>query len=221
MNIDLKNVNIADANDFKRLEEVWNEHFDFEHSFEPYKEKISTLNIIVGFGRGFWAGVHDYFYLVYHTKKNRFYWYLRNIESDSDIYFYELDENTNILNLLKTSAIEGNFDEFDDALNYNVLYSLSVGDIKKTPQDMKSTSLNDLFGEDTEQLRIALMNYRPATLGSKYPHKEYHLNYFLPAYHKIQDNLINEYNAGTFEVSRIEDKLFIKLNDDTFELKKI
>ena len=42
------------------LEEDWTFYFDNQYDFAPYRKLLSRLNIIVGFGRGFWAGVDDY-----------------------------------------------------------------------------------------------------------------------------------------------------------------
>lgn len=220
MNLDLKKVNIANDEDIKEVENEWNFYFDNKHSFLPYKEKLSKLNIIVGFGRGFWAGVHSYSYLTYHVELDKFYWYLRDVESDQDVFFYELEEDAAILKLLKTKVIEKNFDEFDKVLNYDNLHYLSLGkEILKL--NLKRVTLKELFGEDTEKLRIALMEYQPASRGSKYPHKEFHKKYFVPALQKELDKQIENYNKGSFEVYRKRNNLYIKINDEHFHLKKI
>lgn len=213
MNIDIKKVNIASEEDLKEVEKEWNDYFDHEYTFLPIKEALSKLNIVVGFGRGFWAGVHGYSYLVYHRERDSFYWYLRDIESDQTVYFYEIPDDATILQLLKTKAIKDQFDAYDEALNF--------GNIKRITEEYKLTPLNDLFGEDTKQLRIALMQYQPGSYGSTYPHEEYHEKYFLPAYEKALDEKIKDYNKNLFTVYREKGKLYIQLGEDRFEMKKV
>ncbi|MCK1999917.1 hypothetical protein MZM54_00790 [[Brevibacterium] frigoritolerans] len=221
MNLNLKNINITIDEDWEMLKEEWNDYFDNELSFSPYHKLLSKLNIIVGFGRGFWRGVDGYFYLVYHKENQRFYWYLRNNESDTDIYFYEVDEHSGILELLRTKSYEENFAEFDVELNFGTLYLLSIGETNETSGEMSPVPLSTLFGEDTEQLRIALMYFYPGSYGSKYPHKEFLKRFFLPAYQQKIDEKIQSYNKGSFNVFRKGDSIYIQLQEDIYELKKV
>jgi hypothetical protein len=220
LGLELEKVNITTEEDWNALEKEWDGYFDHEYSFTPYKDLLSKLNIIVGFGRGFWGGAHGYFYLVYHTETKNYYWYLRNIESDKDVYFYKVDDKADIFALLRTKSIKGNFDEFDNELDFNTLYPLSIGEQTNLPEYLTPVPLTDIFGEDTEQLRIALMYFRPGEYGSRYPHLEFHERFFLPVYQNELDKTVQAYNQGPFHVFREENQLLIQLNNDIYELKK-
>ena len=219
--MNLKEINITSKKDWESLEEKWNNYFSNEIPFSPYKQLLSKLNIIVGFGRGFWSGVHGYFYLVYHKEKDRFYWYLRDIESDDNVHFYEVDENEPIFDLLKTTPIEKNFKEFDAALDFSTLYRMSIGDTNELPENVKPASLVELFGEDTEQLRIALMYFYPGNHGSRYPHREFHQRFFKPFYEKKLDEAIQTFNQNPNPIYRKESDLFLDFNGDTYQLVKV
>lgn len=219
MNIDLKEVNIANEEDIKEVEDEWNYYFDNQYSFSPYKEKLLKINIIVGFGRGFWAGVHGYSYLIYHKELDKFYWYLRDIESDKDVFFYEIEQKHQIFSMLKNMPIEQNFDVYDHVIDYGVLYALSCGNISEIPKEYKAVDLKELFGEDTEQLRIALMEYRPATRDT-YPHQEFHRKVFVPAFQNKLNNKARQYNQSYFNVFRNGEELCINLDGDIFKLIK-
>lgn len=225
MKLDFTNINIAEEVDFENIQEEWEflceDYIEEGKDFSFYKDLLSKLNIIVGFGRGFWAGVKYYFYLVYHKETKKFYWYLRNYETDYGVYFYEIKKDAEIFNLLQTKSIRYNWNEFDEILDFNTLYVLSLGtypDIKEIQDNYKPTPLEEIFGEDTKQLRIALMCFNPASSGSKYPHKEFDKIYFDPIHKKRLDKQVDEYNKGEFEVFRKNNTLYIKLNGDTFKL---
>lgn len=220
MKLELKKVNIAKNEDYIELKEKFYEYFDQEIPFEPIKEKLSNLNIVSGFGRGFWAGVHGYFYVVYHKENDKFYWYLQNIESDEDVYFYELRDDAYILKLLQSKPIEKNFYDYDAAANYGDLYPLSVGKKDKIPEYLKEVSLEELFREDTEELRVALMEFRPATQGTKYPHREFDIQYSLPAYKNQLDDQVKKYNQSEYTIFRKGEQLYIDLDGDVFKLEK-
>lgn len=221
MNLKLKNINITTDEDWETVRNDWNDYFDNECSFSPYRRLLSKLNVIVGFGRGFWRGVDGYFYLVYHKENRKYYWYLRNNESDTEIYFYEVEEQSAILELLRTKSYVKNFEEFDAILNFGALYLLSIGETNEMTRELSPASLTSLFGEDSEQLRIALMYFYPGSYGSNYPHKEFLKRFFLPAQQQGLDEKIESYNKGSFNVFRKGDNTYIQLQEDTFELKKL
>jgi len=222
--LDLKNVNITSEKDWESLEKEWNSYYNYEKfrfSFDPYRKLLSNLNVIVGFGRGFWGGVDDYFYLVFHQETKKFYWYLRDIDEDTEVYFYEVNERAKILQLLQTTSIDGNFQEYNKVLNYDLLFDLSIGKTDELPENMKKVTLTELFGEDTEQLRIALMYFQPAGESNGYPHDEFEERFFFPHVQNEMDQEIDIYNNSTFHVFRKDEKMYITLNNDTFELKKV
>ncbi|PGK51764.1 hypothetical protein CN918_28650 [Priestia megaterium] len=219
-NLDLTKVNITSEEDWMMLKEEWTYYFDNQHDFAPYRKLLSRLNIIVGFGRGFWASVDDYFYLTYHQDKGQYYWYVRNIEKDDEVYFYKVANNAPILDLLTKKAIEDNFREYDEILDYSLLYTMSNGEVDKLPAHISPVELADVFGEDSLQLRMALMNFGPGSQGSMYPHLEFHHRFFKSALGQTMDKMIDKYNSGTFKVFREGECLFVQLNDDVFELTK-
>lgn len=220
MNLDFKNINITMTEDWKVLKREWEYYFDGEYAFEPYQELLSKLNIIVGFGRGFWSGTHGYFYLVFHKDTQKFYWYLRDIESDDKVFFYEIEENSEIFSLLNSKSIDGHFDEFDSVLDFKTLHPLSIGNTENMKDGFKMATLTELFGEDTKRLRMALMYFSPASQGSHYPHGEFHKQYFLPKQRDELEVQARAYNEGTFHVFREDNNLYIQLNEDVFKLVK-
>lgn len=227
-NIDFTNVNISFPDDVEQVESGFFDYFSDEEckeSFSPYKEKLAQLHTIVGFGRGFWAGVSDYFYLMYHKGTKKFYWFLKNNESDSDVYLYEINESDAIFALLSHYSIEANFELYDKTLDYNALYYLSVGKesnlSKEQTERYRYTPLTDIFGEDTEELRIALMNYYPASSGSFYPHKEYEKQILAPLLKEQLQQQVATYNASDFQVFEKNNGLYITFGDDTFKLTKL
>lgn len=228
MTLQLNKVNITSEEDWKEVEQDWKGWFEDEEAseekmdFAPYKEMLEKLQVIVGFGRGFWGGVSDYYYVVYHSETKRYYWYLRDIESDTSVYFYEIHRNAEILELLQTTSIPGYYDEFDKALDFEVLWELAHGNAVEMKHNVKAVSLTELFGEDTEELRVALMHFFPGSYGSRYPHHEFHNRFFNPAYQKQLDKEVEAYNQlESIHVFRKGNKLMIQMNDEVFELKKV
>lgn len=228
MTLQLNTVNITLQEDLEEVERDWKGHFEDEEvtgeemDFAPYKKMLEKLQIIVGFGRGFWGGDKSYSYLVYHSETKRYYWYLRDVESDDSVYFYEINKNAEILELLQTLSIPNHFREFDAVLTSNMLWDLSHGNTEDMPSDLKTVPLTVLFGEDTEALRVALMYFYPGNYGSKYPHEEFHNRFFTPSYQKEVDKEVEAYNQShTFHVFRSGNKLMIELDDTVFELKKV
>ena len=145
---------------------------------------------------------------------------MRNIEKDDEVYFYELDNDAPILDLLTTKSIEDNFREYDKILDYSLLYTMSNGKVDKLPAHIRPVELADVFGEDSLQLRMALMDFGPGSQGSMYPHLEYHRRFFEPALGQAIDKMVNRYNNGTFKVFRERGQLFVQLNGDVYELTK-
>ena len=230
MTLQLNTVNITLQEDWKEVERAWKGWFEDEDevkneremNFKPYKEMLEKLQVIVGFGRGFWRGDDSYYYLVYHTETKRYYWYLRDVESDDSVYFYKINKDAKILQLLQTLAIPSHFDEFDEALQPDVLWDLAHGNTEDMPHDFKSVSLAELFGEDTEELRVALMYFSPGDYGSKYPHHEFHNRFFLPSYQKRLDKEVEVYNQSeSVKIFREGNKLMMYVDNDLFELKKV
>lgn len=220
MEFNFKNVNITLKEDWKELEEAWNDHFDNDEDFLPIKQCLSDLNIIVGFGRGFWSGIDGYYYLTYHKLLEKYFWYVRDNESDSDVYFYEIDEEAPIFQLLRTLPIEKNFQAYDVELDFPTLYWLSKGNTDHLPPNMHEVSLEDVFGMDNEQLRAALMYFYPGSYGSYYPHLLFHQQYFFPYLQKKLDKFVEE-NNHSLKLFRRNAQLFIKIKGEEYKLTKV
>ena len=135
--------------------------------FESIQDQLSKLNIIVGFDQGLPGGSDDYFYMVYHKEKDRFYWYLRSCGNNQDVYFYEVTNESEILELLQAKPVDR-----------RTLHRLSTGETTFIPPSLRKIMLFELFGEDTEHLRFALTSFYPGGTGSKYPYREFHERYF-------------------------------------------
>lgn len=215
------------AEDLESTKEIWLDYFEEEDEvvFLPYEEKLLALQVIVGFGRGFWAGVHGYSYIVYHTSTDKFYWFLRDVESDDAVYFYEISSNDELFHLLNNYSTHAHFELYDEALDYEVLYALGKGEQEELTKEQKArykeVSLHELFGEDTEKLRLALMEFRPGSWGSHYPHKEFDKKAFSPIEKERLQKQAENYNNGNFHVFEKNKTLYISLGDDTFKLTKV
>ncbi|MFP7486528.1 hypothetical protein SFC65_20400 [Priestia filamentosa] len=102
------------------------------------------------------------------------------------MFFYEFPAGDPILTLLRTTSIRKNYRLFNACLDFNLLYEMSVGNIKEIPSIYRKSSLNELFGEDTEILRTALMESNPGAY-YEHPHNEFEERFFNPALYKQID----------------------------------
>ena len=214
--LDFRKIDIAQEEDWKELENEWNDYTGGDEGpFAPIREKLSSFQTIVGFGRGFWGGAEDYHYLIYHKETDRFYWYLRNIQTDTDVRFYEFDTSSPLLSYFKEYSTEQQFHTYDTALRMHGLDAMAQGRDAKTPFREKPVSLSTLFGEDTHGLRIALMQFRP---GGKYPHRTFSKRFYEPYAREEKYKKASRLNNGPFRVVLDEDELYIVIGEETFKL---
>lgn len=214
--LDLRTVNITNELDLHRTKEEWDHKFNGEFNFSPYKKQLEKINVIVGFGYGFWGGVDEHYYIVYHPKNNKFYWFVKGINEDTDVFFYEVPEEDELLSLLKTKSISKNFDLYNKVLDFDSLYPASKGEFPEGKYT--KVSLNELFNEDTEHLRIALNYFSP---GQFYPHKRFEKQYFLPAYHRKIDKLLKDPSINSVGIYRKNEDLYVDFNNSSYKLVKV
>lgn len=222
--MDLKTVNIASEMDWSILKYDWMEKWHKDgNSFERIREIMSQVNVVVGFGRGFWKGVSGYSYLVFSPKNDAFYWYVHHSDEEDQVSFYRIPDDARILELLKTKVIEENFEEYDRTVSYSTMYTLTkrYDNVPYSGSQYKLTELTEVFGEDTEELRAALAIFHPAASGNNYPHIEYQEGHFKPFIEQQMKRLAEAYNTEDKKVFSHKRDLFIEIGGETFKLMPI
>lgn len=218
--MDFKKINIMTEGYAHDLEDIWRRDYredSLEEDFIPYRENILKLNFIVGFGRGFWAGVDSYYYIVYHEINDKFYWFTKNEESDKDIYFHELKEDDKIFSLLESTPIGRNFKAYDKALDYGKLFKYSRGE---SVEGVEAEKLENLFGSYPSDFENILMELNPASKSAEYPHSAFDKSYLSPMLKESSSKKADELNLKEKKVFSDKGKLFIQIGNEVYSLKK-
>lgn len=239
--MNLKAVNITEEIDWAELKSEWVHTLGFDsESFNHVRDVMSQVNIVVGFGQGFWSGVTSCYYLVYHPQKDQFFWYLRDVDKTDFVSFCRIRDDKKILQLLKTKGIEAHYNEYDREVDFIKMYNLSkrkVGIFEKSEvinntlhttevqytdvfaPEYEYVSLEEIFGEDTRELRCALSLFYPGATGNSYPHIVYQEGHFKPFFIQHAKEMADWYNQKEKHVFSRKQDLFIEIDGTVFKLQ--
>lgn len=155
------------------------------------REDVKQLSFLITFGRGFWAGCHHTYSLVFHQKNNSFYWIYFN--GDTEKYaIMPIAENDHIFTLLENHDLQSSSGLFSDYVEQQVE---TKHDTSVALKDLNMNALPDydffmdIWSSFADDLNDTRSSFKKMFLEKKKEKRKQELQDFCNTYRNIPSRL--------------------------------